>query len=74
MESPLPQPDPAPPAAVVTPTPDDGTRLTGILPWDEASRPTYPVRPDPAEQAAYGRPSWRCRGTSRRCTTTCGPS
>ncbi|MFL6166285.1 MAG: LLM class flavin-dependent oxidoreductase [Ornithinibacter sp.] len=39
---------------VVVPTPDDGTRLTGILPWDEASRPTYPVRPDPAEQAAYG--------------------
>ncbi len=39
---------------VVVPTPDDGTRLTGILPWDEASRPTYPVRPDPAEQASYG--------------------
>ena len=38
---------------VVIPTPDDGTRLTGILPWDEASRPTYPVRPDPASQAAY---------------------
>ena len=37
----------------VTPTPDDGTRLTGILPWDEASRPTYPVRPGPAEQSAY---------------------
>jgi alkanesulfonate monooxygenase SsuD/methylene tetrahydromethanopterin reductase-like flavin-dependent oxidoreductase (luciferase family) len=43
-----------PSGPVVTPTPDDGTRLTGILPWDEASRPTYPVRPDPAEQAAYG--------------------
>ena len=41
-------------ADVVVPTPDDGTRLTGILPWDEASRPAYPVRPDPAEQAAYG--------------------
>ncbi len=40
-------------ADVVVPTPDDGTRLTGILPWDEGSRPTYPVRPDPAEQAAY---------------------
>jgi alkanesulfonate monooxygenase SsuD/methylene tetrahydromethanopterin reductase-like flavin-dependent oxidoreductase (luciferase family) len=40
--------------AVVLPTHDDGTRLTGILPWDEASRPTYPVRPDPAEQAGYG--------------------
>ncbi len=39
---------------VVVPTPDDGARLTGILPWDEASRPTYPVRPDPAAQAAYG--------------------
>ena len=40
-------------AEVVVPTPDDGTRLTGILPWDEASRPAYPVRPDPASQAAY---------------------
>ena len=39
---------------VVTPTVDDGTRLTGILPWDEASRPTYPRRPDPTEQAGYG--------------------
>jgi len=39
---------------VVIPTPDDGTRLTAILPWDEASRPRYPVRPDPAEQASYG--------------------
>ena len=42
------------PDLVVLPTPDDGTRLTGILPWDEAHRPTYPRRPDPAEQAAYG--------------------
>ena len=40
-------------AHVVTPTPDDGTRLTGILPWDEATRPTYPRRPGPAEQAGY---------------------
>ena len=39
---------------VVRPTADDGTRLTGILPWDEASRPAYPVRPGPAEQASYG--------------------
>jgi hemerythrin-like domain-containing protein len=44
---------PARAAAVVTPTADDGTRLTGILPWDEASRPTYPLRPDPAAQQAY---------------------
>ena len=43
----------APTLAVVTPTPDDGRRLTGILPWDEASRPAYPVRPDPVEQAGY---------------------
>jgi iron-sulfur cluster repair protein YtfE (RIC family) len=41
-------------ARVVTPTPDDGRRLTGILSWDEASRPTYPVRPEPAAQAGYG--------------------
>ncbi len=39
---------------VVTPTPDDGRRLTGILPWDEASRPTYPRRADAQEQAGYG--------------------
>ena len=45
---------PAPTHPVVMPTPDSGSRLTGILPWDEASRPTYPRRPDPAEQAAYG--------------------
>jgi alkanesulfonate monooxygenase SsuD/methylene tetrahydromethanopterin reductase-like flavin-dependent oxidoreductase (luciferase family)/hemerythrin-like domain-containing protein len=43
----------APNRSVVTPTPDDGTRLTGILPWDEASRPTYPVRPDSQAQAGY---------------------
>ena len=41
------------PSHVVTPTPDDGTRLTGILPWDEATRPAYPRRPDAAEQAGY---------------------
>ncbi len=28
------------------PTPDDGTRLTGELPWDEASRPAYPAPDD----------------------------
>ena len=33
----------------VTPTPDDGTRLTGELPWDETTRPRYP---EPAD-AAY---------------------
>ena len=49
----MPRVAPAPIRPTVTPTPDDGTRLTGILPWDEASRPTYPVRPDPVEQAAY---------------------
>jgi alkanesulfonate monooxygenase SsuD/methylene tetrahydromethanopterin reductase-like flavin-dependent oxidoreductase (luciferase family) len=32
----------------VTPTPDDGTRLTGELPWDESTRPRYPA---PAETA-----------------------
>jgi alkanesulfonate monooxygenase SsuD/methylene tetrahydromethanopterin reductase-like flavin-dependent oxidoreductase (luciferase family)/hemerythrin-like domain-containing protein len=37
----------------VTPTADDGSRLTGILPWDEATRPTYPRRPDAAEQEGY---------------------
>jgi hypothetical protein len=42
------------PAHVVTPTPDDGTRLTGILAWDETRRPTYPLRPDPGAQAGYG--------------------
>jgi alkanesulfonate monooxygenase SsuD/methylene tetrahydromethanopterin reductase-like flavin-dependent oxidoreductase (luciferase family) len=42
------------PQLVVTPTPDTGARLTGTLPWDEASRPRYPVRPDASEQSAYG--------------------
>lgn len=32
------------------PTPDDGTRLTGTLPWDEPSRPRYPL---PAEPRQY---------------------
>jgi hypothetical protein len=42
------------------PTPDDGKRLSGEQPWDEASRPTAPV-PDPerlytpAEQASAQR-------------------
>ena len=36
-------------ALTVTPTPDDGTRLTGEVPWDETTRPRYP---EPA-QAAY---------------------
>ena len=38
---------------VVVPTPDDGTRLTASLPWDESARPTYPLRPDPAAQEGY---------------------
>ncbi|MFK5584273.1 MULTISPECIES: LLM class flavin-dependent oxidoreductase [unclassified Serinicoccus] len=29
--------------AGITPTPDDGTRLTGELAWDEAARPTGPA-------------------------------
>ena len=48
-------PEVAPLAAA--PTPDDGRRISGEQPWDEASRPTAPV-PDPerlytpAEQAS----------------------
>jgi hemerythrin-like domain-containing protein len=42
-----------PSSTVVVPTPDDGTRLTGELPWDEASRPRYPVGPGAEEQAGY---------------------
>ncbi len=34
------------------PTPDDGSRLTGELAWDEASRPRYPV-PDGADGDVY---------------------
>ncbi|MEV0754287.1 LLM class flavin-dependent oxidoreductase [Streptosporangium sp. NPDC050280] len=46
-----------PPALGVTPTPDDGTRLSDARVWDETTRPTGPA-PDPArtytprEQAA----------------------
>ena len=43
-----PGPDPGH-ALTVTPTPDDATRLTGELPWDETTRPRYP---EPAD-AAY---------------------
>ncbi|MGG5260776.1 LLM class flavin-dependent oxidoreductase [Phycicoccus avicenniae] len=46
-------PDPPRARTVVVPTPDDGTRLTGALPWDEASRPRYPVGPGAEEQAGY---------------------
>jgi alkanesulfonate monooxygenase SsuD/methylene tetrahydromethanopterin reductase-like flavin-dependent oxidoreductase (luciferase family)/hemerythrin-like domain-containing protein len=43
----------------VTPTPDDGTRLSERMPWDESTRPAGP-RPDPSrrytpEQLAAGR-------------------
>jgi alkanesulfonate monooxygenase SsuD/methylene tetrahydromethanopterin reductase-like flavin-dependent oxidoreductase (luciferase family) len=42
----------------ITPTPDDGTRLSDQLPWDEATRPSGPA-PDPerrytADQQAAG--------------------
>ncbi len=40
-------------SSVVVPTPDDGSRLTGDLPWDEAARPRYPVGPGAEEQAGY---------------------
>ncbi|KRE63467.1 hemerythrin domain-containing protein [Nostocoides sp. Soil756] len=33
-----------------TPTPDDGIRLTGSLPWDEDARPRYPA---PAADPGY---------------------
>lgn len=36
----------------VTPTPDDGTRLSADLPWDESVRPTH----DERAVAAYDRP------------------
>jgi len=35
-----------PPALGVTPTPDDGVRLSGVRMWDETTRPTGPA-PDP---------------------------
>jgi alkanesulfonate monooxygenase SsuD/methylene tetrahydromethanopterin reductase-like flavin-dependent oxidoreductase (luciferase family) len=37
---------PTSPAFPLTPTPDDGTRLSAQLPWDESDRPTGPA-PDP---------------------------
>jgi alkanesulfonate monooxygenase SsuD/methylene tetrahydromethanopterin reductase-like flavin-dependent oxidoreductase (luciferase family) len=46
--------EPSPSVALaVTPESEEGTRLTGILAWDEGSRPRYPVRPDAAAQAPY---------------------
>ncbi|QKE83045.1 LLM class flavin-dependent oxidoreductase [Arthrobacter sp. NEB 688] len=41
---------PAAAAPPFAPTPDDGRRLTGALPWDEASRPRYP---DIADSSGY---------------------
>ncbi len=38
-----------------------------------AGRPTR-CGPTRRSRRPTARPSWRCRGTSRRCTTTCGPS
>ncbi len=38
---------------VVTPTPDDGTRLSATLPWDESTRPTLDL---PAGASYGGRP------------------
>ena len=34
------------------PTPDDGTRLSATLPWDETARPTY-AAPDDADHGGY---------------------
>ena len=34
-------------------TPDDGTRLTGELPWDEGARPCYPVPEDARDYAPH---------------------
>ncbi len=54
-----PGPGPGPghgPARAVPPTPDDGTRLSGALPWDETTRPRYPAPADAAyteAQQAY---------------------
>lgn len=47
IEAALQQPSAAPP---FVPTPDDGRRLTGDLPWDEASRPRYP---DTSDSSGY---------------------
>ena len=41
-----PMPDAAAPAFPLTPTPDDGRRLSAELPWDESDRPSGPA-PDP---------------------------
>ncbi|MEU8203237.1 LLM class flavin-dependent oxidoreductase [Streptosporangium sp. NPDC049046] len=42
-----------PPALGVTPTPDDGTRLSDVQVWDETTRPTGPA-PDPARTYTPG--------------------
>ena len=64
--SPVPAPTPVPATATaaatpfaVTPTPDDGQRLSDEQPWDESTRPTGPA-PDPSrrytrDQQAAGR-------------------
>lgn len=44
----------SPVASPVAPTPDDGSRLTGELAWDEASRPTRPTSLGRGERAEDG--------------------
>lgn len=39
----------------VSPTPDDGTRLSPRLPWDESTRPTAPPAPQGYEYTPRGR-------------------
>jgi alkanesulfonate monooxygenase SsuD/methylene tetrahydromethanopterin reductase-like flavin-dependent oxidoreductase (luciferase family) len=41
------------PTFPLTPTPDDGTRLSAALPWDESDRPTGPA-PDPRRSYSPG--------------------
>jgi len=51
--SPVTKPAPRKRPPLPTPTPDDGTRLSGSLPWDESTRPRYAVPDD----ASYLQPA-----------------
>jgi alkanesulfonate monooxygenase SsuD/methylene tetrahydromethanopterin reductase-like flavin-dependent oxidoreductase (luciferase family) len=42
--------------ALPTPTPDDGRRLSGTLPWDESTRPTY-AGPADVDGTRYQQPA-----------------
>jgi iron-sulfur cluster repair protein YtfE (RIC family) len=55
VSSAAPQPSPEYQRLGVTPTPDDGSRLSGGVPWDESTRPHRPPSAEPVTYSDAGR-------------------